>query len=241
MRSPASASKVGGPGDRTRSRLLLERALASARALGMPKLAAAAEALGASPWRRQAAEGVPARWAFRRDGGLWTIGPEGEAAQVLHGRGFEHLRVLLGHPRCAFSAVELAARGGGVAVRPGDSAGPVLDERARREYGQRLADLRGELDVARARHDLGSIATVEAEIDWLEAAVRRAVGLGRRVRHTASTVERARTAVTKAIRAALRRILAASPLVGHHLVRSVHTGGLCRYEPDPSHPVVWDL
>jgi hypothetical protein len=231
----------GRPGERARAQLLLERAAASARALGMPRLAARAQALGAAPRARPSAEPVPLRWLFRRTGETWAIGPEDAPAQLRHGRGFEHLHVLLAHPGCAFPAVELAARAGGAAVRIGGAIGPVLDERARREYAGRLADLRSELDEARARRDLGRIAPLEAEIDWLETAVTRATGLGGRARHTGSAGERARTAVTKAIRAALRRIVAASPAVGHHLERSVRTGTLCCYEPDPSRPVLWAL
>ncbi len=231
----------GRPGERARAQLLLERAAASARALGMPRLAARTQALGAAPRARPPAEPAPLHWLFRRTGETWAIGPEDAPAQLRHGRGFEHLHVLLAHPGCAFPAVELVARQGGTAVLAGGSAGPVLDERARREYTGRLADLLSELEEARTRHDLGRIAPLEAEIDWLETTVTRATGLGGRARHTGSAGERARTAVTKAIRAALRRIVAASPAVGHHLERSVRTGTLCCYEPDPSRPVLWAL
>jgi hypothetical protein len=53
------------------------------------------------------------------------------------------------------------------------------------------------------------------------------------------SAERARQAVTKAIKAALARIEAAHPELGRHLNVTVRRGYFCSYTPDPRHPIEW--
>jgi hypothetical protein len=46
---------------------------------------------------------------------------------------------------------------------------------------------------------------------------------------------------TRAIHAILARVTTAHPGLGEHLARTVRTGTLCSYHPDPRIPEVWDL
>ncbi|HUY39412.1 MAG TPA: hypothetical protein VMV13_11300, partial [Candidatus Binataceae bacterium] len=50
---------------------------------------------------------------------------------------------------------------------------------------------------------------------------------------------RSRVMVTKAIKAAIRKIRSLDISVGHNLAISIHTGYSCVYEPAPIHPVRW--
>jgi hypothetical protein len=52
--------------------------------------------------------------------------------------------------------------------------------------------------------------------------------------------ERARSAVSKRIREALRRITTYDPALGHYLSSTVRTGRECVYVPAP-HPLRWDV
>ncbi len=70
------------------------------------------------------------------------------------------------------------------------------------------------------------------EIDALVEQLAGAVGLGGRSRVAASTAERARAAVTKALKAAIRRIADVNPQLGHHLTHSIRTGTCCSYSPE---------
>ena len=54
-----------------------------------------------------------------------------------------------------------------------------------------------------------------------------------------ASLERARLAVTKAIRIALARIAAAHPGLGRHLGATVRRGYSCVYLPDPRTPIAW--
>ncbi len=56
---------------------------------------------------------------------------------------------------------------------------------------------------------------------------------------TIADTERARVAVTKRIKAALKKIPEHHPSLGHHLATCIKTGRSCSYTPDPEQPVAW--
>lgn len=76
-------------------------------------------------------------------------------------------------------------------------------------------------------------------MDLLTEQLAAAVGLGGRDRGAASSAERARVTVTKAIRAAQQRIAQEDAELGAHLEVSVRTGSFCVYCPDPGSPITW--
>jgi nucleoside-diphosphate-sugar epimerase len=57
----------------------------------------------------------------------------------------------------------------------------------------------------------------------------------------AAAAERARVAVTKAIKYALGKIAEQDAALADHLRRSVRTGYFCAYDPSPADPIVWDV
>src|SRR5262249_15372879 len=115
---------------------------------------------------------------------------------------------------------------------PGD-AGEMLDARAKAEYKHRLLSLQQELIVARERDDAERASKVEAEMDFLARELARAVGLGGRDRKAASGAERARLAVTRAIKSALRKISAHNGAMERLLAQTIRTGIFCSYLPSP--------
>ena len=62
-----------------------------------------------------------------------------------------------------------------------------------------------------------------------------------RGRRPGSHAERARVAVTKAIKAALERIAKRHPELGTHLSATIRRGYVCAYVPDPRVPVEWEV
>ena len=56
-----------------------------------------------------------------------------------------------------------------------------------------------------------------------------------------SLAERARVAVTKAVRATLKRIGEMNSDLGQELVATIRTGTFCAYEPDRRRPVSWEV
>jgi non-specific serine/threonine protein kinase len=108
-------------------------------------------------------------------------------------------------------------------------------------YKQRLLDLRATLAEAQRCHDLARAAQAQAEIDWLSSELAAAVGLGGRDRQVGADAERARSTVTKAIKAAVRKIRQHHPALGHHLATHLKTGLFCQYRLAPGQPTCWTL
>ncbi len=185
---------------------------------------------------------------FRLEGELWTIASGGKQCHLRDMRGLHYLAVLLREPGREFAVADLvqavSGRPGGSAPDPelrtarglGD-AGPVLDRQALVAYRERVASLDAELADAERCADLGRLERASAEREALLAELESA-SRGKRV---SSDSERARTAVTKAIKAALERISELHPELGAHLSATVRRGYACAYEPDPRVPIEWEV
>jgi hypothetical protein len=111
------------------------------------------------------------------------------------------------------------------------SAQPVLDHAAIEQYRQRLSQLRADIEELESRNQPERATQARAERDWLMAELTASTGLSGRARRFPDNPERARLAVGKAIRRAIRRIDAADASTGEHLRRTVHTGIRCVYRP----------
>jgi hypothetical protein len=107
----------------------------------------------------------------------------------------------------------------------------MLDERSRREYRRRIAELREELEEAETLNDLAGAEAAREEMETLGAELSRAFGLGGRARRAGSNVERARVNVQRRLKHALERISRECPSAGKHLDWAVRTGSFCSYQP----------
>jgi hypothetical protein len=211
----------GRAGDAQQARQLLAEAANAAAELGMPVLTR--EIAG---FRTADTETGPDRPRLRQDGETWLLTMGGRTMRLRHSKGLAQLALLLANPGQEITAVELA--GGMPAPSVPD---PVLDQTAKRAYRQRLAELDEALDRAAAHGEVASAEDLEVERAALVAELKRAAGLAGRSRRFSDEAERARVNVTRTIRQALDRILAADPQAGRHLLGSVRTGIRCVYQP----------
>jgi hypothetical protein len=205
---------------------------------------------------RETANGAGAVTVMRRIGDVWLIDLPSGPLHISDGRGVRLLALLLTRPGQEIHSLELVAAldrsaspgtapaGGGAGDAqtrrgPQGGTGPALDAAAKRAYRARIAALdetiadaeqRG--DDARAKQARDERAAVAHELD-------RAVGIGGRDRETGSDAERARVNVTRAIRAAIRRVASYDPRLGAELGTAVRTGAYCVYDPDPRRPRRW--
>jgi hypothetical protein len=175
--------------------------------------------------------------------GRWTIGREGATAEIAAVKGLRYLRHLLQRPSADIAALDLAAA---VAGHPGlvpqeADAGELIDEKALASYRARLRDIDSDLEEAESWADEGRLARLRLERQSLIDEVGAATGLSGRQRRFTSAGERARVAVRKAIASALRRIEIQDAALARLLRDTVHTGSVCRYDPDPARPVTWLL
>ena len=188
---------------------------------------------------------------FRREGDYWSVVFEGRTVRVRDLKGIRYLARLLADPGREFHVLDLIAaessqHGGaesGLAAGlshsgPGD-AGEMLDARAKDAYRRRLAEIEDDIEQARAFGDTERAAQADAERDFLIRELSRAVGLGGRDRRAASTSERARVSVTRALRHVIARVGEHHPELGEHLDRTIRTGTYCAYVRDPRAPAAW--
>ncbi len=222
----------------------LRAALAAYRSVGAHRLAAQCErelaAAADTPPEPAVDRRNPRSGRLRQAGRLWQVTWQGRTTTVADGKGVRDLTHLLRRPGQPVPAVELVrAAGGPRAEQVGGDLGPVLDSAARQAYRDRLADLAQDIATAEADHDEGRLRRLRAEREFLVAELSRATGLHGRVRTARDPAERARTAVTMRIRAAIAAIEREDPVLGRHLRHAVHTGRVCVYEPDDE--VTWQI
>ena len=229
-------------GDRPAAERECEVAAGAATALG-------AEALARTARERQGQVVVPVRPAeravFALSGSIRRVQYDGAEASLPDLKGFRYLAVLLAHPGHEHHVVDLVATdapGGSEDAAARRQEGlPVLDEEARAAYRRRLREVDEDLAEAEACHDLGRAELAGRDRDYLLAELAGAFGLGGRARAPGGAAERARTAVARSLRYSLSRLAAVHPLAAAHLEGAVRTGAFCRYAPDPTHPVVWQV
>jgi hypothetical protein len=196
---------------------------------------------------------------FLRHDDYWIIRYHGHTAFLKATRGLHCLALMLRYPGREFHVSELLASFIAAPTRPpviirnrrlrdaGDQvvtagvsdAGPVLDAQAKAECKRRLSELRQELNEAEQFDDPDRAAKAQHEINAIARHLACAIGLAGRDRKTSSGAERARSAVNKRVRRAIRKIGQAIPSLGDHLCARIKAGYFCSYNPHPDQPVVW--
>jgi tetratricopeptide (TPR) repeat protein len=211
---------------------LAQAARDTAQSLGMPRVLARASALLAG----QPAATAPATRTLAelvRSSDSWTIRCGAAAATFRDRRGLGYLARLLGEPGRELHVLELA---GAEAEQSGVA---VLDPAAKAAYRARLEALREREEDATSRGDDDGAERARAEIETLAAELSRALGVGGRDRASGASADRARSAVTLAIRRAIEAIREHLPDLAAHLEHRVRTGVFCQYRPDPHAALDW--
>ena len=193
---------------------------------------------------------VAAPSVLHREGEYWRVAFDGRELRLHHTKGLSYLAALLSNPGREIHALELATSSGRLPragrspttdVRGSAGGGDpqvVLDDRARREYRNRIEELEAVIEEAEAWNDLERAARARHELDFLLRELAAATGLGRD-RGMHSDAERARVNVTRAIRSAVARISEHHRDLGQHLEHTVRTGTFCVYQPDPRAAPHW--
>ena len=235
-------SEIGAPYEAALARRALAEALHARghddrAALELEAAQSALERIETAPPLSERTAEEPGR-AFRREGDYWSVTFDGRTVRMRDLKGMRYLARLLARPGQEFHVLDLVAaeRGGTSDAVLGD-AGALLDARAKAAYRRRLAEIEEDLEEANAAADVGRAAQADAEREFLVRELSRAVGLSGRDRRAGSASERARAAVTRALRQAIARIEEHHPEAGNHLQRAVRTGTYCAYLPD--RPTDW--
>ena len=183
--------------------------------------------------RKADPEPEPAGWIERR-GDIYEIGFAGRVVSMRPSKGLGDVVRLIEADGREVHCLDLA--GAGVEE---SSTGPVLDDIARRQYERRILELQEEIEEADHNHDLARAYKNQVELDALIDHLTAALGVGNRARTAGGTAERARSAVTHRIRAAIRQLEKLNPNLGRHLRHAINTGTYCSYRPEQ--PTTWRI
>jgi tetratricopeptide (TPR) repeat protein len=227
-------NQIGAPYEAALARMALAEALSA----GGGDDQAALERQAAATMLDRIAVATSHTNVFRREGDYWLVVFAGRTVRVRDLKGMRYLAHLLAHPGREFHVLDLVAAETGQQTAPGD-AGEILDESAKAAYRRRLTEIEEDIEQARALGDARREAQADAERDFLVRELARAVGLSGRDRRAASGSERARSAVTRAVRQAIARIGEHHSQLGEHLNCAIRTGTYCAYAPDPGAPAAW--
>lgn len=245
--------------DTAHARQLIDRGLTLSSALDLTAVSSRLQSLQIAESRTDGGEhpdDAENQAIFSREGDYWTIAYEGKTARLKDAKGLHYIAYMLAHPGKEIRALDLAARASGSGEDPASAedaartgvvtgdlghAGEMLDAQAKAAYQRRLSQLEEELEEARELRNDERIAKAEDEKEALARELRRAIGLGGRDRRAASSAERARSAVTRAIRLALDRVSEQNRDLGRLLSTTIRTGVVCLYLPDERFPVSWRL
>jgi hypothetical protein len=237
-------ARRNGPDDAQRGRALVQRVSQDAVQMKMDgaiaraddllaRLENAAGAAGAARSRAARVRTQPLHAALRHEQDVWLLDYDGRSVCLQDAKGLHHLATLFSSPGTAIASVELARAARGTAGARGKAAG--ADAAGMVAYRARATDLREELDEAQAFNDPERIVRARERLEAL------AVDVAAADVSTSAAGERARINVTRAIKAAVRRISEHEPELGHLLRGTVRTGTSCAYEPDPGVPLQWEV
>lgn len=201
------------------------------------------------------------QYVFQPRGEYWTLVYEGKASTLKDRKGLRYLAVLLSRPGQdvpapllarevdpaqyaaaatlyeRFTEEQLAEEG---LARGGPSDGePILNREGQELYRNAIAQLRADLDAARARGKAERAAELQEQLTDLERELKTTVGRRGRSRSFSGEVERARVRVTSAVNDALKSIRDQNESLWRHLENSLTKGRVFRYTPEP--PVDWQL
>lgn len=191
--------------------------------------------------------------AFVRQGRAWRIAFDGWRTDVNDSRGMSYIARLLRHPYQSFHATDLSAHVDSLAPPSERRAAhvddamhidgrlndPLLDKVARADIARKITELRSRRADAEASGDIDGAATIDGEIAAIESYVEKATGRRGRSREFNAPDEKARSAVSKAIRRAQIEIATFHPALGQHLRSALRPGIRSTYAPES--PVEWTI
>jgi 7-cyano-7-deazaguanine synthase in queuosine biosynthesis len=187
---------------------------------------------------RQTAESGSSVPTFRLEGDYWKVWFEEEQTTMKDGIGLRHIARLLASPGRQWHCAELLAQEAGHAGPvPSGSSGEASDRVSIKTYRVWLEAIQEAIAVAISEGDVHRQAELQEEAEQIAAHLKAVTGLGGAPRQDGGDDEKARQAVSAAIRRAMKVIEKKHLGLWRHLRKFLKTGTFCCY--DPSSEVVW--
>jgi predicted ATPase len=172
--------------------------------------------------------------SMRLAGDVWEVRFDDRTTTVRTSKGLADIARLLSAPGREVHCLDLM----GASVEQ-HSTGEVIDGTARRRYEHRIRELQQTVEEAEADNDYLRAERAQVELDAVVEHLTAALGRGGRTRRSGDSADRARSAVTQRVRAAIRQLAASHPELGRHLQASIRTGTYCTYRPERT--TTWEI
>jgi hypothetical protein len=198
---------------------------------------------------------------FQNQGDFWKVVYQGEQLLPLKdSKGLHYLAILLQNPGKMFHVLHLIQlvndsdmkiRGihdhlseerlsqEGLSISFLGDAGKVIDSQALKEYRQKIRELKEEIEEAENNNDFHRSEALRRDKEFLEQHILALTDVRGHTRKMHDYVDRARKAVTNAIKYSINKIYQTHPEFGEHLKNSIQTGTSCSYFPDK--PISWEI
>lgn len=170
--------------------------------------------------------GIYASNRFLKDHDLWTLSYKGNSVQLADMKGLHDIRRLLERPYESIHCADL------MDIKVIEAGVVVLDKQAKQSYERRLLDIQESLAEAEQVNHYQAVEKLQKEYDDLLDQIKQSIGKSGKSRIASSSVEKARSAVTWRIRAAIKKIEPVHPTLAKHLKLSIKTGLFCAYQPE---------
>ncbi len=181
------------------------------------------------------------QYLFRREGATWRLRFRGQECTVNHSLGMSYVAELLHHPHEEVAALALyyAVKGRPV-VPQGDAEQPDIDDANDSVRGgagvplpthlqARMTEIADELEQARLLEDDDREEKLQEELDAIVSTLQTA--RRKSAYEPDPALNKARTAVLKAIQRSLRSIARQDKALAAFLSASIQTGHSCTYQP----------
>ena len=155
---------------------------------------------------------------FSKEGSIWHLSYQGVQVQMASLKGFKDIATLLNSPDTSFHCTEL------LGVSNLDKGEAVFDEKAKKDYQNKIVEIQEAIADAESLHQYDRIAKLQEEYDQLLDHLSQSTGLGGKTRQSNNSQDKARSAVTWRIRNAIKKITLQHPLLGKHLETCIKTG-----------------
>lgn len=170
---------------------------------------------------------TPPSNSFKQEGDLWQVCYAGSSVTLRGSKGLNNIASLLTQPNKEIHCTDLM--GAAITNEPGTE---VIDQKAKKEYEQKIIDLREELEEAEDMNNFELASRLSEEYETLVEHLSKSLGLAGETRKVGSSVEKARSAVTLRIKSTIKKIETVHPHLAKHFSRSLKTGTFCSYEPE---------
>ncbi len=170
---------------------------------------------------------TPPANSFKQEGDLWQVCYAGSSVTLRDAKGLNNIATLLSQPDQEIHCADLM----GTALIH-ESGTEVIDSQARKNYEQKIIDLREELAEAEDMNNLELASRLSEEYETLVAHLSKSLGLAGETRKTGSSVEKARSAVTLRIKSTIKKIESVHPDLARHFSSAIKTGTFCSYKPE---------